>query len=135
VGIATASANFLRSLGGSIATAGFGAVFAAHSVQTVFLVAAPVAIAGLLLGRGAARRPDNRERSLTMASVRNLRTNVLLRSDQSGGHFSMIENVIPGFERHFGRIAAASQGVEPPDWALQPIPEVIRLGPQMAWDE
>lgn len=32
-----------------------------------------------------------------------------------------------GFERHFGRIAAASQGVEPPDWALQPIPEVIRV--------
>ena len=36
-----------------------------------------------------------------------------------------------GFERHFGRIAAASQGVEPPDWALQPIPEVIRVGPQI----
>jgi hypothetical protein len=39
-----------------------------------------------------------------------------------------------GFERHWGRIAAASQGVEPPDWALQPIPEVIVVGPQMTWD-
>ena len=39
-----------------------------------------------------------------------------------------------GFERHFARIAAASEGVEPPDWALQPIPEVIPVGPQIAWD-
>ena len=32
-----------------------------------------------------------------MASVKNLRTNVLLRSEQSGGHVSMIENTIdPG---------------------------------------
>src|SRR5215204_3267718 len=38
-----------------------------------------------------------------------------------------------GFERHFGRIAAASQGIEPPDWALQPIPEVVPVGPQIAW--
>jgi len=136
-----------------------------------------------------------------MASVPNLRTNVLLRSEQSGGHISVIENVIPphnagpplhrhdfdeafyilegelifqvedelitknagelvyaprnvvhtlanhsdadaryllactpaGFERHFGRIAAASQGIEPPDWALQPIPEVVPVGPQIAW--
>jgi len=34
---------------GRIGCIGFGAVFAAHSVQTVFLVAAPVAIAGLLV--------------------------------------------------------------------------------------
>ena len=45
VGIATASANLFRSIG----SADVGAVFAAHSVQTVFLVAAPVAIAGLLV--------------------------------------------------------------------------------------
>lgn len=38
---------------------------------------------------------------------------------------------LAGFERHWGRIAAA-QGVEPPDWALQPIPEVITVGPQIA---
>jgi quercetin dioxygenase-like cupin family protein len=137
-----------------------------------------------------------------MASVQNLRTNVLLRSEQSGGHVSMIEIVVPahnagpplhthdfdeafyllegelifqvedelitkragelafaprnvahalanhsdadaryllictpaGFERHWGRIAAASQDVDPPDWALQPIPEVIVIGPQIAPD-
>ncbi len=131
-----------------------------------------------------------------------LRTNVLLRSEQSGGHISMTEIVIPphnpgpplhthdfdeafymlegelifqvedelltkhagefafvlrnvphalanhsetdaryllictpaGFERHWGRIDAASQGIEPPDWALQPIPEVIVVGPQIAGD-
>ena len=135
-----------------------------------------------------------------MASVQNLRTNVLLRSEQSGGQVSMIEIVVPahnagpplhthdfdeafymlegelifqvedelmtkragelafaprnvahalanhsdadaryllvctpaGFERHWGRLAAASQDVEPPDWALQPIPEVKVVGPQIA---
>ena len=135
-----------------------------------------------------------------MASVQNLRTNVLLRSEQSGGQVSMIEIVVPahnagpplhthdfdeafymlegelifqvedelitkragelafaprnvahalanhsdadaryllvctpaGFERHWGRLAAASQDVEPPDWALQPIPEVNVVGPQIA---
>jgi len=135
-----------------------------------------------------------------MASVQNLRTNVLLRSEQCAGHVSMIEIVVPahnagpplhthdfdeafyvlegeltfqvedelitkhagevafaprnvahalanrsdadaryllvctpaGFERHWGRIAAASQGTQPPDWALQPIPEVIVVGPQIA---
>jgi quercetin dioxygenase-like cupin family protein len=138
-----------------------------------------------------------------MASVPNLRTNVLLRSEQSGGHVSMTEIVVPahnagpplhthdfdeafymlegelifqvedelttkrvgelafvarnvahalanhsdadaryllvctpaGFERHWGRIAAASQGVEPPDWALQPIPEVIVVGSQISAKE
>ena len=49
VDIAPASANLFRSLGGSIGTAAFGALFAPHSVQTVFLVAAPVAIAFLLV--------------------------------------------------------------------------------------
>ena len=37
-----------------------------------------------------------------------------------------------GFERHWARIAAASAGVEPPQWALQPIPEVTVVGPQIA---
>jgi quercetin dioxygenase-like cupin family protein len=137
-----------------------------------------------------------------MASVPDLRTNVLLRSEQSGDHVSVTEIVVPahsagpplhthdfdeafymlegelifqvedalitkragelsfaprnvahalanhsdadaryllvctpaGFERHWGRIAAASQGLEPPDWALQPIPEVIVVGPQIAGD-
>jgi quercetin dioxygenase-like cupin family protein len=39
-----------------------------------------------------------------------------------------------GLERQFARDAAASQGVEPPDWALQPSPEVIVVGPQIAGD-
>src|SRR4051794_1229454 len=35
----------------------------------------------------------------------------------------------PGFERYFARMAAERQGVAPPHWALQSIPEVTRLGP------
>ena len=34
-----------------------------------------------------------------------------------------------GFERYFARMAAEREGVEPPDWALQPVPEVTRVGP------
>jgi quercetin dioxygenase-like cupin family protein len=34
-----------------------------------------------------------------------------------------------GFEREFARRAAAQAGVDPPKWALQPIPEVTRVGP------
>ena len=135
-----------------------------------------------------------------MDSAPNPTTDVLVRSEQSGGHVSMIEIVVPahnagpplhthdfdeafyilegelifqvddelttkragelafvprnvahalanhsdadaryllvctpaGFERHWGRLAAAAQGVEPPDWALQPIPEIIVVGPQIA---
>jgi quercetin dioxygenase-like cupin family protein len=33
-----------------------------------------------------------------------------------------------GFERHFARMAAERQGVDPPEWALGPIPEVTMLG-------
>jgi quercetin dioxygenase-like cupin family protein len=36
-----------------------------------------------------------------------------------------------GFERYFARMAAEQDGVEPPDWALQPTPEVVHLGPQI----
>ena len=36
-----------------------------------------------------------------------------------------------GFERYFARTAAERDGVDPPDWALQPIPSVTRLGPQI----
>ena len=136
-------------------------------------------------------------------SATDLHTTVLLRSEESGGHVSMMENVVrarsagpplhthdfdeafymlegelifqvaderfirraggfafaprnvahalanhgdadaryllvctpAGLERHFARTAAASQGVEPPDWALQPIPEVIVVGPQIAEDQ
>ena len=129
-----------------------------------------------------------------------LGTNVLLHGEQSGGHVSMMENVVAarspgpplhlhdfdeafymlegelifqvedelftkragelafvprnvahalanqtdadaryllvctpaGLERLFARMEAASQDVEPPDWALQPPPEVIEVGPQIA---
>jgi quercetin dioxygenase-like cupin family protein len=36
-----------------------------------------------------------------------------------------------GFERYFARTAARDAGVEPPDWALAPIPEITRVGPQI----
>jgi MFS family permease len=71
IGIATASANLFRSLGGSVGVALFGAVFAsrlpssggahsggfptgqpdavAHALHTVFLVAAPIAGLGMLV--------------------------------------------------------------------------------------
>ena len=125
-----------------------------------------------------------------------LRSTVLLRSEDSGGHLSVVENVVParsagpplhshgfdetfyvlegelvvrvgdallartagqlafaprgvahalanrrdapvryllvctpaGFERHFARTAAQANGIEPPPWALQPVPEVVALG-------
>jgi quercetin dioxygenase-like cupin family protein len=34
-----------------------------------------------------------------------------------------------GFEREFARRVARRAGVDPPDWALQPIPEVTKVGP------
>ncbi|WP_222263751.1 cupin domain-containing protein [Modestobacter marinus] len=34
-----------------------------------------------------------------------------------------------GFERHFARTAARASGTEPPPWALQPVPDVVPLGP------
>jgi len=37
-----------------------------------------------------------------------------------------------GFERHWARVAAEADGVEPPEWALQPIPEVTVVGPPIA---
>ena len=37
-----------------------------------------------------------------------------------------------GVERHWARIAAEAAGVQPPDWALRPIPEVTIVGPQIA---
>jgi quercetin dioxygenase-like cupin family protein len=37
-----------------------------------------------------------------------------------------------GFERHWARVAAEAAGIEPPDWALQPIPEITVVGPQIA---
>ena len=40
-----------------------------------------------------------------------------------------------GFERHWARTAAEATGVEPPQWALQPIPEVTVVGPPIAAQE
>jgi quercetin dioxygenase-like cupin family protein len=37
-----------------------------------------------------------------------------------------------GFERHWARVAAEAAGLEPPQWALQPIPEITIVGPQIA---
>lgn len=37
-----------------------------------------------------------------------------------------------GFERHWARLAAAAEGVEPPAWALEPVPEVTVVGPPIA---
>lgn len=37
-----------------------------------------------------------------------------------------------GFERHWARIAAEAAGIDPPQWAMQPIPEVTVVGPQIS---
>ena len=135
-----------------------------------------------------------------MPDAPSLRTNVLLRSEETGGHVSVTEIVVPphsagpplhthdfdeafylldgelifqvegalatkaagevsfaprnaihalanlgdaparyllictpaGFERHWARTAAEAAGVEPPEWALKPIPEVTVVGPPIA---
>jgi quercetin dioxygenase-like cupin family protein len=36
-----------------------------------------------------------------------------------------------GFERMFARRTAEQAGLEPPEWALQPIPDVVRVGPRI----
>ena len=36
-----------------------------------------------------------------------------------------------GFERYFQRMAAREEGVEPPPEALEPWPEVVKVGPQI----
>jgi quercetin dioxygenase-like cupin family protein len=135
-----------------------------------------------------------------MPSAKDLTTNVLLRSEETGGHVSVTEIVVPphsagpplhthdfdeasyliegelifqvdgaqapkgagelsfaprsvphtlanhsdaparyllvctpaGFERHWARLAAEQAGVDPPQWARQPIPEITVVGPQIA---
>jgi len=37
-----------------------------------------------------------------------------------------------GFERHWARTAAEAAGIEPPQWALQPIPKVTVVGAPIA---
>jgi quercetin dioxygenase-like cupin family protein len=124
-----------------------------------------------------------------MPSALDLHTTVLLRSEETRGHVSVTEIVVPahsagpplhthdfdeafymlegelifqveealntnvahtlanhsdapatylltctpaGFERHWARMSAEQAGVEPPEWALQPIPEVTVVGPPIA---
>lgn len=40
-----------------------------------------------------------------------------------------------GFEREFARRAARAAGVDPPDWATQPLPEVTVVGPRIGASE
>jgi hypothetical protein len=40
-----------------------------------------------------------------------------------------------GFERYLARMSAEREGVEPPSWALQEIPETIRVGPRIGEEE
>ena len=138
-----------------------------------------------------------------MSSVQSVRTDVLLRSEETGGHVSVTEIEVPahsagpplhthdfdeafymlegelifqvdeelsikgagelsfaprnvahtlanhsetparyvlvctpaGFERHWARLAAEQAGAEPPQWALQPVPEVTVVGPPIAAQE
>src|SRR5215211_6416047 len=138
-----------------------------------------------------------------MPSELNLRTEVLLRGEETGGHVSVTEIVVPshsagpplhthdfdeafymlegelifqvgesldtkcagelsfaprnvahtlanhsgaparyalvctpaGFERHWARLAAEAAGIDPPQWALQPVPEVTVVGPPIAAQE
>jgi quercetin dioxygenase-like cupin family protein len=37
-----------------------------------------------------------------------------------------------GFERHWARVAAQAAGIDPPQWAMQNIPEITVVGPQIA---
>ena len=40
-----------------------------------------------------------------------------------------------GFERAFARRAAAKEGVDPPEWAMQELPPVTRLGPPIGQEQ
>lgn len=66
-----------------------------------------------------------------MPSVPNLRTHVLLRNTDAPVRFALV-CAPAGLERHWERIAAEAAGVEPPGWALQPIPEIRVAGPQIS---
>jgi quercetin dioxygenase-like cupin family protein len=47
-------------------------------------------------------------------------------ADEPAGY--LITFTPAGFERHFARMAAEREGVDPPEWALGPIPDVTTLG-------
>jgi quercetin dioxygenase-like cupin family protein len=51
-------------------------------------------------------------------------------ANHSGGDARTLIVFTPaGFERYFARMAAEREGVDPPHWALQPLPEVTVIGP------
>ena len=53
---------------------------------------------------------------------------------ETDAHYLMV--ITPaGFEREFARRAARKEGVDPPEWALQEIPPVTRLGPPIGEEE
>jgi uncharacterized RmlC-like cupin family protein len=49
---------------------------------------------------------------------------------EAPAHYLLVCNPA-GFERYFARMEAEAAGVDPPEWALQPTPEVTRVGPQI----
>ena len=54
--------------------------------------------------------------------------------DGEAGRF-LIVCTESGFERHFARVLADREGVEPPAWAQQPSPPVTRVGPRIGEEE
>jgi quercetin dioxygenase-like cupin family protein len=50
-------------------------------------------------------------------------------SDAPSRHLIVITPA--GFERYFARIAADAAGEDPPEWALEPWPEVTPVGPPL----
>lgn len=51
-------------------------------------------------------------------------------ANQSGAPARYVLVCMPaGFERHWARVAAEAAAVDPPGWALKPIPEVTIVGP------
>jgi quercetin dioxygenase-like cupin family protein len=62
-------------------------------------------------------------------AARNVRHTLANHSDASARYLLVCTPA--GFERHWARLAADAAGIEPPQWALQPIPEVTVVGPQI----
>jgi hypothetical protein len=53
-------------------------------------------------------------------------------ANRSAAHARFLMVSAPaGFEREFARRAADRAGVAPPQWAMQPIPEVTVVGPRI----
>lgn len=57
LGVAMAATSFFRGLGGAVGAAVLGAVFAAHGLSAVFLVAVPLALLGLVAAALVPERP------------------------------------------------------------------------------